>query len=693
MASPFNINFDIRDYADVLPELPTDYSEILNSDIQEIDDQHWRRIPEPRDKNGKLIITQEFLLQETKKIRQGVWMMNKGVPLWLPGTYYSFLQYGNAMGRPPEFRLKKLKQTYHDLIIINDPRLMGDAVTKNRKDGETMYKMWSSLIYPFESGLTHGAIGMQSKDNLTVYGSCWTMLKSHLAGLPRYFKDAFLSEIVDETKIEQKIRFERKKNDNVPDDYGMNIIFDYRSCVFNAYDSGSDIRIINLDEYKKWEEDSILATLTNYKNFIFPGFERKGIFRLFSSPADKAGKHNDEAHTIWKQSDPKNINPKTGTTYNRLLRYYSCPLDGIEKSYDKFGDADPQRIYDHIMGEREGQKGKELLGLIRAFPMPIKGTFEPNEEEMFGATDDSGVKVFMNSAGIKKQVAYVKEKQEILNQYGNYEWPNNVEFSGIPVFRVADVMDFNDETARFCRAFSNIPRIQIIGDDIKKPPPEGDTQGVIGIDPFNNVHRTKNPDKQSMGAAIPWMFRNFSGYGITDANPDGINDMPIGAYLSRPWHKKIFYDDMVKYAIATGFRIQHEDSDNEGLWEYFTENGMQEWLIDSRSGKFIETPHGTFKRKGDAPSGRGAKAFTTELKNLIDGITNVPYNDTEPYLLTNFNIYQVLEDLLKLDLTNTQDRHFSMALGQALLGRGKLLTRRIIKPSAQMDEAMSVLFS
>jgi len=86
MASPFNINFDIRDYADVLPELPTDYSEILNSDIQEIDDQHWRRIPEPRDKNGKLIITQEFLLQETKKIRQGVWMMNKGVPLWLPGT-------------------------------------------------------------------------------------------------------------------------------------------------------------------------------------------------------------------------------------------------------------------------------------------------------------------------------------------------------------------------------------------------------------------------------------------------------------------------------------------------------------------------------------------------------------------------------------------------------------------------------
>jgi len=85
-----------------------------------------------------------------------------------------------------------------------------------------------------------------------------------------------------------------------------------------------------------------------------------------------------------------------------------------EKSYDKFGDADPQRIYDHIMGEREGQKGKELLGLIRAFPMPIKGTFEPNEEEMFGATDDSGVKVFMNSAGIKKQVAYVKEKQEIL---------------------------------------------------------------------------------------------------------------------------------------------------------------------------------------------------------------------------------------------------------------------------------------
>jgi len=417
-----------------------------------------------------------------------------------------------------------------------------------------------------------------------------------------------------------------------------------------------------------------------------PGKTRKGIFDILSSPADTDGEHNDKAYEFWKRSDPKDIDPETGSTKTRIMRLYSNPLDGIEGFYDKYGDADPQEIFEHIHRERKNKPKDERMEEIRGYPLPILGTNEPDEEELFGATD-TGTSIFLNSANFKKQIVTIKENEQELVEYGNYEWPNNVEFSGIPVFRRADITGFDDERARWCRTFANIPRIETSA-DIRMPPSEADTQGTIGIDPYNNVHRTKNPDKQSMGAAIPWMFRNFSGYGITDLLPAGIIDVPLGAYLARPWHSKIFYDDMVKYCIATGFRIQYEDSDNEQLWKYFSDNDMLDWLIDSRSDKPIETPLGNFRRKGDSPSGRGAKAFTLELKNLIDGMLNVPYNDNEPYPLLHFNIWQVLDDLLKLDLSHTQDRHFSMALGQALLGRGKLLTRRSNKPSKEYADIM-----
>lgn len=668
------MDFDINNYKHLFPEVPPD-NEILNID-KDIEDQYWSKQPTPA------IITHDFALQEITRIRQGLWILIKGVLFWIPGDYYFFLQYWNAMGKPPEFRLKRLKSVYQDIEVMRNPKLMGNITFKNRKDGETLYKMSSSFVYPLSSGMTHGGIGMQSMDSVTVKGSCWTMMKSGLNGLPSWFKKQFLSDLVSDTEIQTQIRFERKKDEDDDSDYGSNIVIDYRSGTETAYDSTSDLRILNLDEFAKWFNTSIEGTIEAYLPFLFPGFKRMGLMRLFSSPATTNGKWLDEAKKIWDDSDPTKINPQTGTTYSRLIQNYSNPLDGIQDSYDKYGDVDPQQIYDKIMSERESFKGDKLLAKIRAFPMPIKGTNKPDEDELFGATDNSSKSYFMNTVGIKNQVKFIKANKSELCRFGNLVYPNNVPYSGIPIIQYSDKMEFNDEDSRFCFPFPNLPKQEIT--NIYQPPRIIDK--VIGLDPYSGILFSKDLKKQSSAAALTLMF--------DDKFQAGVKDCFSSAYYARPWHKDLACEDIIKLALFEGAMVQYEHSDGGYFSEFARTKGFDKWLLDSKDKAQIQTPDGFVKRKGDAPAGRGSSVFMDEGIALIDGITNPIFNeigseDEDP--LKNYLIVEALEDLLQFDRTNAQFHHWTMALIQCLIGRDKINITNRRKPFKNGREIIDYL--
>ena len=95
--SPFKVKFNLDDYLDILPPIPGDPGEIINAEIDDIHEQYWR-VPDFPD-----IITYDFIFREVYRIKHGVWILIKGVLMWLPGNYYQFLTYGNANGDPPQF--------------------------------------------------------------------------------------------------------------------------------------------------------------------------------------------------------------------------------------------------------------------------------------------------------------------------------------------------------------------------------------------------------------------------------------------------------------------------------------------------------------------------------------------------------------------------------------------------------------
>ena len=667
----FKINFDLRDYKEILPPIPKDDADILNMD-KEIPDQKWSKQPFPS------IITRDFILQEAKRIKQGVWILIKGQLIWIPGNYYFFLQYWNAAGQPPKFRLKRLKLVYKKLWVRKHPQYIGTFVIKNRKDGETLFSvcdgMWEVLIEEQK----HGAIAMQSKTRDTVIGSCWKSLVSGWNGVPMFFKDAFFSDFESGKNIAEQLKFQREANPNDPNDLGKNVNMVYGPCVYNAFDAYADIIRLILDEVIKWVECSFGAALNNYRKIIMPGSERRGLFDVFSSPADTNGKHNDEGAEIWRLSNPNIINPETGSTYSRLLGCYSNPLDGIEGFYDDFGDADPQQILEHIMRERRSMPKDQLMGEIRGYPLPILNTEEPNEEELFGATDSENI--WINIAGIKARKISVAKVKPTIVVYGNLEWPNNNPDSGEPEFRMADKMNFDEYDARFCITDTQSAKIEL--PDIKIPPKL--IEECLGVDPFNLRYKTKNLITGSLGAGISWKFR--------DVLQTGKINFPTLTYLSRPSHGDIFFEDMIKAAIHRRAMVQYENS-NDKMENYFEDRGYGEWMIPSLNAKPVEV-NGEFKiRKGDAPSGKGATAFMNEGIGLINGVTNTPVTPDNPYLLDLFNFEEVLDDIITFNKTNTQQNHFTMALIQALLGSNKLMFKKTRNKNGLNNSMLNYYFS
>lgn len=668
MASPFKIGFDIADWKDILPVFPDDYSKVINADQDNIYKQVWVRQEFPH------IITNEFILQEADRIKNGVWILIKGMPIWIPPNYYQFLQYGVAGGEDPQFRLKRLKNVYTKIRVRMNPRFMGTYNIKNRQDGDTTMSMSDNLWEIISGNLNNGLIGIQSKTRDDALNPCWFALTSHWNSYPKFFKDTFYPHFVSGTNIAEKLKFSQAADPNNPKDRGKNVEIFYGPSKHNAFDGKNNMRKVVCDEAAKWELCSLLLTITNYKKFIMPGKVRKGLFDIFTSPSDTNGRWNDEAFELWLSSNPDELQ-ETGSTKSRIYRMYSNPLDGIEGFYDEFGDADPQEIYEHILRERKSKKADELMAEVRAFPLPIIGTDRPDENEIFSATDSQNI--FINIDGIKsrrKELAKVKDSKVA---YGIYTWPNNIEDSGTPVWVTADKMGFDNFDARF--VIVDKPNLQEVP-DLKKPPKI--SQDVWGVDPFNLRYNTKNQVTGSLGAGICWRFRDLQELGKVD--------FPSSAYYARPTHFEIFAEDMIKAAVARQAPVQYENS-NDKLENFFEDRGYDAYMIPSANAKPVEV-NGEFKiRKGDSPAGRGALSFLNEGISLINGHLNKPIIPTDFYSLSIFDISEILEDLEALTKENLQFRHLSVALMQALRGKTKLLFQKKRKKQSLNDQMVEYL--
>ncbi|MBP7109704.1 MAG: hypothetical protein KBA90_14185 [Chitinophagaceae bacterium] len=656
MSKEFKVKFDMKDYLDIAPKEQNrrylEHDEVLNYREYEkgnIDNCIWQRhIPTAAE-----IASPDWRSLEMKRIlRTGVLIAIKDEILWLPPSYYFALQYGKVGDVDLQFRLKRLKHVYFKIRARNNPGCKGTFTVKNRADGETTMAVTDALHECMDGIMFSGMIGLQSKTRADVKNPCWLSVQTTWLNLDRWVKDEMYSDFASGENIAEKLRFIREGNDSKK---ARNIVFEYFPAVFNAMDGRHNMKKCILDEVLKWVECNFGDTLTNYSKFIMPGFERRGLFDIFSSPADKDCQSYRDGYELWKKSDPDNL-IDTGTTESRIHRYYSNPLEGIQGAYDKWGDADPQAIYGHIMRERAACSKDKLLGEIRGFPL--------NEEEMWGSLE--GGAIWSNAAGIKERSIYLlgtrfkdEKTKEPKVLYGNLERVEGY-IDGDVEFRVSDKDYFDESDAKFC--ITHIEQNREPLENIFKPPKY--VENCLGVDPFNLRYNAKNTSKQSLGAMVNRKFR--------DVLQTGINKVPTLIYLNRPSHQDIFFEDVIKAAIYRRALIQYE-SRSDKLANYCEDRGYFDWLLPEMGASADSV------RKGDAPSGKGK--FLDEGIALIDAVTNTPLKEGDPYLLEMNWFYELLHGYLVFDPNDTQKGDIVMADIQALIGAVKIMHKKIRQPS------------
>ncbi len=127
------------------------------------------------------------------------------------------------------------------------------------------------------------------------------------------------------------------------------------------------------------------------------------------------------------------------------------------------------------------------------------------------------------------------------------------------------------------------------------------------------------------------------------------------------------------------------ESINSKIVDYFEDRGYLDWMLSKR-GQARDS-----RIKGDSPSGKGM--FLTDILQLINTVTNTPLTEGEPYLLDNFWIPELLDDISKFNPKDTHANDISMAFGQALLGAIKMLSKKARQPSKLNDSVFEFLLT
>lgn len=649
---------------------------VFESDIlfagNDVEDQYWRRELMPKFKSIRE--RENHWQREYERCWvTGAWMANKGEAVYLPPNYYFFLRYWRINRAYPEFRMKRLKNQLFKLHVRQNPGLIGSYTIKNRRDGETISAM-SDLIWealPCEQGL----FGIQSKTGDDAKDVCWRQLMIGFKGLPRKMKVDESGPIWDGSTDPKKVLALKKasgyvnkdnyiidEDDDMGDEDSETLIY-WRATTSNAFD-GREMRKIVIDEFNKWEEDSALDAYTTYIDCILQGNNRRGLMDIFSSPSETAGRHNDEALTFWKMCDPNNVDPDTGLVKSRIPRYFSNPLDGIESFYDKYGNADPDKIYNWIMKRRAAMPADKLNNEIRKFPL--------NETEAFETFDNAATWAALKQIQDRKIYVFGRAKKEdgspkYLQCKIGWEdgWPDTTPEITI----VSDEPVYNPKEYKSMKApwlisenyFDRLPPLSIL----TKPPKISIIDSILGVDPYDYRRpKTKSP---SLGAGVNYKFNDMMFTGINKSIPM--------IYLDRPAEPNIFYEQMLLGALISQSMIQTENK-NRNFIDYVEDRGYFNWLLPSDLKK-------NHQDKGNSPGGN--TPFMDDVSGLLDSLLS------NPEFLNSIWYDVLLHDIIHFNRMDTHENDLTMALLQAIFGAYKIIMHnRKRKPmSNEFAEALS----
>ena len=614
----------------------------------------WNKYPDKFKENWYDFIDAEFKYRE-----EGFSFYNNGIPTYMTGTHYMYLQWSKIDVGAPDFRESNRVFFIFWEACKADNRCYGMCYLKNRRSG---FSFMSSAELVNQATLSSDTrYGILSKSGADAKKMFTDKVVPISINYPFFFKP--IQDGMDRPKTELAYRIPASKltrrkldaQEQLEELEGLDTTIDWKNTGDNSYD-GEKLRLLVHDESGKWERpDNILNNWRITKTCVRLGSKIVGKC-MMGSTSNALDKGGDNFKKLYYNSDvtKRNRNGQTSSglyslfipmewNFEGFMNKYGMPVfltpeepvKGVDDMWIDYG------VIEHWQNEVDGLKSDQdaLNEYYRQFPRTEQHAFR-----------DEAKQSLFNLTKIYEQIDYNDDlrNSNVLTQ-GSFQWENGIQDS--------KVMFVPNKDGRFLISWVpplNLQNRAIIKNGVKYPGNEH--CGAFGCDSYD-ISGTVDESRGSKGA-----LHGLTKFSMEDVPPSHF----FLEYIARPQTAEIFFEDVLMALVFYGMPILAENNKPRLLY-YLKRRGYRGYSMN-RPDKIWNKLSPAEKEIGGIPSASQdmLQAHAAAIESYIDkyvGLLEGGYGD--------MYFQKTLNDWSRFNINNRTKHDATISSGLAIMACNK----------------------
>ena len=614
----------------------------------------------------------DYIEGEFDKREDGFWFMNNGVPTYITGSQYMYLQWASIDVGYADFREANRIFFIFWEACKADKRSFGMNYLKIRRSG---FSFMSSAECVHQGTLAKDSrVGILSKTGSDAKKMFTDKVVPMSIKLPFFFKP--IQDGMDRPKTELAYRIPASKitKNNMGDSedeelVGLDTTIDWKNTDDNSYD-GEKLLLMIHDESGKWvKPNNILNNWRVTKTCLRVGSKIIGKC-MMGSTCNALDKGGDNFKKMYEDSNCAERSGN-GQTKSGLYSIF-IPMEwNMEGFIDRYGNpvfrtpAEPvlgvdgemieQGAIDYWEAEVEALKDDSdaLNEFYRQFPRSEQHAFR----------DEAKNSIF-NLTKIYQQIDF--NDQALEAHYvtrGSFSWKNGIKDS--------EVIFSPNKAGRFLVSWTPEKRLQnnvVIKNGIRYPGNEH--IGAFGCDSYD------------ISGTVGGRGSNGACHGLTMFNMDNApsNEFFL-EYIARPQTAEIFFEDILMACVFYGMPILCENNKPRLLY-HFKNRGYRGFSMN-RPDKVYNKLSKTEKELGGIPNSSEdvKQAHAAAIESYIE--KHIGYDNTGHYRPSDeigmMPFIRTLNDWSKFDISNRTKFDASISSGLAIMACQKHLYQPVKK--------------
>ena len=637
---------------------------------KKITEQRWnvldypaelKRINTVYDWNQKPVAFKEkhydYINKEFVRREEGYWYYNKGVPTYITGSQYMYLQWTKIDVGHADFReSNRLFYIFWEACKA-DSRCYGLCYLKNRRSG---FSFMASSDTVNQATISRDArFGILSKSGADAKKMFTDKVVPISINYPFFFKPIQDGMERPKTELSYKVPSKRLTRNSIKEttedlQAGLDTTIDWKNTGDNSYD-GEKLKLLVHDESGKWERpDNILNNWRVTKTTLRLGRRIVGKC-MMGSTSNALDKGGENFKKLYEASDVNKRN-RNGQTSSGLYSMF-VPM---EWNYEGYIDSYGLPVFDTPKKPIKGIDGEDIdIGVISHWENEVDGLKDDQDGlneyyRQFPRTEkhafrDEAKESLFNLTKIYEQIDYNEDLRNtnVVTQ-GNFQWEGGIKDTR--------VMFVPNKNGRFLVSW--VPPVALqnrynIKNNIKYPGNEH--CGAFGCDSYD-ISGTVD-GKGSKGS-----LHGLTKFSMEDVPPN----LFFLEYISRPQTADIFFEDVLMALVFYGMPILAENNKPRLLY-YIKRRGYRGYSMN-RPDRVMHKLSVTEREIGGIPNSSEdiKQAHAAAIEDYIEnhvGLKTDGYGDTY--------FQRTLEDWAKFNINNRTKHDASISSGLAIMACNK----------------------